>query len=77
MREPIKVQRPLATNDPNRPWLFYNESRTVEAQFPERDVDPLLIKAMGGRAKAFFLAEVRNRILCFDDLEEVKGWNND
>lgn len=46
----LKVQRPIATNDPNREWLFYNQDRSVLYQ---RIPTPDEIKAMADDYKMY------------------------
>lgn len=54
MSEIVKVQVPIATNDPNAQPLVYNKSRSRRALQP---LDAATIKAMLTDDKAYFRAE--------------------
>ena len=47
----VKIQLPVASNDPNPKALVYNEERDLEFLMP---VEATLITAMGGHPKKFF-----------------------
>lgn len=46
----IKVQRPIATNDPDERWLFYDEGRAIQVQRKPTDEER---KAMDNDYKMF------------------------
>lgn len=54
--EIVKVQRPLAGNDPAAPWLIYDKARKRSQTLPEKDVQARVRDEMGEDAKAFFEA---------------------
>lgn len=46
----FKVQRPIASNDPNAGYLIYNEDRSIWFQMDPTDVE---VKLMGTKYKVF------------------------
>lgn len=54
-----KIQRPLATNDPDSPWLLYTEDSSVMIFVPDREVPEEVRKIVGQRPKAYFEIQVR------------------
>jgi hypothetical protein len=54
MKDIVKVQRPLRTNDPLEPWLIYDESRARQSQIPASSIPKYAKDAMGSDHKAFF-----------------------
>jgi hypothetical protein len=50
----VKVQVPLATNDPNTPALIYDEFKT---QMTQQTLDDITVRLMKNDAKAFFEAK--------------------
>jgi hypothetical protein len=50
----VKVQVPLATNDPNTPALIYDEFKT---RMTQQSLDDATLKLMAGEPKAFFEAQ--------------------
>ena len=54
MSEIVKVQIPIATNDPNAQPLVYNKSRSRRAFQP---LDAATKRALGNDDKAYFRAE--------------------
>lgn len=50
----VKIQLPLATNDPDPKVLVYNEKRSFQAMLPVTDE---IKRAMCGDVKAFFSIE--------------------
>lgn len=39
----VKIQRPIETNDKDRPWLFYDKGRTFYQTFPENGLPPEVV----------------------------------
>jgi len=58
--EIVKVQRPIATNDPDDPWLIYDKARKHQIQVPARLIPRWARIKMGDDHKAFFRAEWSN-----------------
>lgn len=56
MKAIVKVQRPVRTNDPQSPWLVYDESRKRQSQHPAATIPKYIKDAMGSDYKAFFHA---------------------
>lgn len=54
----LKVQRPVVSTDPDRPWLLYSEERATKVVMPEAHVSPELLAAMGERHKVYVRATV-------------------
>ena len=63
--EIVKVQRPIATNDPRNMWLVYGKGRKKRHQIQQSLVQSHVIAAMKGDFKAYFNA-VWN---------DVSGWH--
>ena len=62
--EIVKVQRPIATNDPNIPWLVYAKGHKKTQQVRQAYITEQTKKAMGKDLKAYFNAE----------WNDVSGW---
>lgn len=54
MKDVVKVQRPVRTNDPQAPWMIYDASRKRQSQTPDASIPKHVKDAMGGDYKAFF-----------------------
>lgn len=54
----FKVQRPVLDMRGDRPWLFYNEDRSVQYMVPEAEVPEPVRAAVGTRYKAFLRGSV-------------------
>ncbi len=52
----LKVQRPLHSTDPTRPWLFYDDGQRTYFTIPEADVPAPVVAAMGTHLKIFIRA---------------------
>ena len=52
--EIVKVQRPIATTDPDAPWLIYDRASKHVEHRPDRMVRREIKDKMGGAYKAFF-----------------------
>ena len=63
--EIVKVQRPIATNDPRSMWLIYGKGRKKRQQIQQSLVQNHVVAAMKGDFKAYFNA-VWN---------DVSGWH--
>lgn len=70
----VKVQKYLMGNDPDRPWLIYNEDRTTEFQVPEKQVFAQLKKQMGHDYKGYFEVDVQGREMTFIKRVEDQDW---
>lgn len=55
--ETVKIQRPLARNDDDAPWLVYNRSREHMDQIPQRLVPQRVRAEMRRETKGYFSAE--------------------
>lgn len=53
----VKVQKPIMTNDPKRPFFVYAEGHTNARGVPEKDVPKHVRGALKYRFRAFFEAE--------------------
>ncbi len=51
----VKVQRPIVTNDPDAPWLMYDEKREHMTQVPDRLIPTYVRDAVGKDLKAYFV----------------------
>lgn len=67
----VKVQFPLASNEPQPLALIYNQDRSVCVQIPI--TDPLRAR-MGGRKKRFFHAEVSDFGVEIGDAVPEESW---
>ena len=54
--EIVKVQRPIATNDPNVPWLIYANGHKKTQQVRQEYITEQVKKDMKGDLKAYFNA---------------------
>ena len=61
----IKLQRPLASNETDPPWLAYNRTRKVHQLLPRAKLDQVTLLAMGDDAKAYFEATLVGDRLVF------------
>lgn len=57
MREIVKVQRPLQSNQVGAPWLIYAEGRKNIETVPEKDVSSRVRTQMKRDYKAYFWAD--------------------
>jgi hypothetical protein len=69
----VKLQVPIASSDPNPQCLVYNEDRSKQWFVP---IDANIKRAMKGRPKAFFPAELKGKTLLLGTESEVpdQGW---
>ena len=63
--EIVKVQRPIATNDPNVPWLIYAKGHKKTQQVRQAYITEQVKKDMKGDFKAYFNAV----------WSDVSGWH--
>lgn len=54
----IKVQRYLAGNHPDRPWLMYDKDRKYEGEIPEAQIPDAIKKMMGNDLKFYAEAHI-------------------
>jgi len=65
-----KVQKPVATNDPARPWLFYTERHRDDGfEVPEKEVPERIKRAMGFNHKVYLYLNVTIEPTCQCDSE--------
>lgn len=67
----FKVQRPVLDTSGDRPWLFYNEDRSVQYMVPETEVPEPVRAAVGSRYKAFLRGSVSGLATGKPSLEHV------
>lgn len=70
----VKVQRPLATNDPSAPWLIYDEARSFYQMVPEAEVPASVKEAMGDDAKGYFNAVDKGAELNIRERVGAQDW---
>lgn len=56
----VKVQRPLASNAVNPPWLVYDRNRKHQETIIPALIPSHVIKAMGDNPKGYFMAAWSN-----------------
>ena len=54
----FKLQRPLGTNDPAKPWMLYDRDREVTALVPDELICEEVRSAVNGDLKAYFVGEI-------------------
>lgn len=69
--EIFKFQRPIMTNDPSMPVLFYNEDQSIIGEFPltEKERQKVFSK---GEYKTYWLCRFNEKAHKFDLIKQVK-----
>lgn len=76
MNLPIfKIQRPYATNDPEKRWFIYGAGRTYSRSIPESLVPQYLKNCMGDKYKIFMYVRIREGANETTELEYVTPVN--
>lgn len=69
-----KLQRPLATNDPARPWLLCNKDRSVEQEIPDAEITAFMRSKMGNDLKAYWICTLKDGELDFIRRTKDQNW---
>lgn len=69
-----KLQRPLATNDEARPWLLYNQDRSIMVEIPDAKITPFIRDRMGNDLKAYWQCRLKDGELDFIKRTDPQDW---
>jgi hypothetical protein len=70
----VKVQRPLATNDSNQPWLVYDEDKSRVESIPAYKVPEHVKEQMLSLPKAYFEAHFADGHWRIGDRVKDRNW---
>lgn len=70
----LKIQKPVTTNDPNIPWLVYNQTRSMLFYLSEKDVNAKIKQYMDQKFKIFVSVDLMDNKLDSAELVKDQGW---
>lgn len=70
----VKIQKPLMTNDPNRPWRVYDQDRHFDVTIPEAQIPKRIRKHMQYISKAYYKAELTYQGWVFQKPTKERAW---
>ena len=75
MPEIVKVQQPIMTSEPDRPWLLYDRNHKHVVSLPEEMIPQRIRYEMGPAPKAYYWGEFSSLgVWVLDRRTEPQKW---